>query len=136
LRFAVQVGPPHSITPTRRCIPILGGTVAGEYRGTILPGADWQTIAPDGTMDISARYTLSLEQGLVEIQSNGLRSGSPEVLARLAAGEVVDPADYYFRTAIRFFTAVPELLGLNHIMAIAVGERRAGEVLLDLYKVK
>lgn len=121
---------------SRRCIPITGGTVTGAHHGHVLSGgADWQSIRPDGTLDIDARYVLQLSEGPVEVESRGLRSGPPEVLARLALGEAVDPAAYYFRTAVRFRTGVPALNRLNHILAISVGERLPDAVRLTVYEV-
>lgn len=140
MRFAIDVGEPVSAGTVagqeRRCIPLLGGTVEGNYCGRVLPGgADWQTVAPDGQLEISARYVLELEQGLLEVRSEGLRSGSPEALERLERGETVAPQDYYFRTAMRFFTASPALDRLNRLLAIAVGERLPGQVLLSVHPV-
>ena len=40
-----------------------------------------------------------------------MRHGPPEVLARLAKGEDVDPSLYYFRTVMRFETAHPAPTG-------------------------
>jgi hypothetical protein len=140
MTFTIAVGAPVTVGEVagqlRRCIPLGDGTVEGDYRGIILPGgADWQTIGPDGRLEIAARYVLELEQGRVEVRSEGLRSGAPEVLARLAAGEIVQGSEYYFRTALRFFTASPALARLNDLMAIAVGERFPGHVRLDVYPV-
>lgn len=120
----------------RRCIAITGGTVSGGYSGKVLSGgADWQAIAADGTLDIDARYVLELSEGRVEVELRGIRSGPPDILARLATGEIVDPALYYFRTAIRFRTAAPALSRLNHILAISVGERLPDAVRLTVYEV-
>jgi hypothetical protein len=120
----------------RRCIPITGGSVSGIFQGIVENGgADWQTVLPDGSLDIDARYILRLAEGTVEVESRGLRTGPPEVLARLRAGETVDPALYYFRTAMRFRTAAPSLLRLNHILAISVGERLPETVRLTVYEV-
>jgi hypothetical protein len=55
-------------------------------------------------IELQARYTLELKQGLMEVRSEGLRSGAPAVMQRLANGEAVAAHEYYFRTAIRFFT--------------------------------
>ena len=110
--------------------------VSGHYSGQVLPGgADWQTIASGGTIEIDARYVLDLAEGRVEIRSTGLRSGDPEILARLAKGEAVDPDDYYFRTAIRFYTTAPALDRLNRIMGVARGERGADSVRIIIYEV-
>lgn len=120
----------------RRCIPITGGTVTGQFEGVIVPGgADWQTILPDGTIEVHARYVLELIQGKVEVESRGLRHGSADILARLNSGEAVNPDLYYFRTAIRFRTAAPELASLNRVLAISHGERRSDRVHLTVYEV-
>ncbi|MDG2005470.1 MAG: DUF3237 domain-containing protein [Novosphingobium sp.] len=140
MRFTIDVGEPVSVGKVagqeRRCIPLLGGSVEGQYSGKVLPGGtDWQVIGPDGMLEISARYVLELDGARVEVRSDGLRSGSPEVLQRLARGEPVEASEYYFRTAMRFYTASPELDGLNHMLAIAMGERRAAQVLLAVHPV-
>src|SRR5712691_10612397 len=76
----------------RRIINILGGRVEGaRLSGRILPGgADWQIIRSDGVADLDARYTIETEAGArILVASEGLRHGPPEVMARLAQGEVV-----------------------------------------------
>lgn len=138
--IAIDVGAPIQIGDEpgcmRRCIPLLGGTVSGRHLGVVLPGgADWQNVLSDGTVEIDARYVLELGEGLVEVRSQGLRSGSPEVLARLAAGEHVPPTAYYFRTAMWFFTAAPKLAYLNGLLATAGGQRLANRVHLEVRKV-
>jgi hypothetical protein len=120
----------------RRQVAITGGSVRGGYRGEVLPGgSDWQTVRPDGTLDIDARHILVLEEGLVEVESRGLRAGPSDVLARLGRGEPVDPQAYYFRTVLRFTTSAADLHRLNTILAIACGERRAHSVRLTVYEV-
>ncbi len=140
LELAVQVGRPVDFGQVagrgRRFIPITGGTVSGEHDGTIIPGgADWQTIGPNGVIDLEARYGLLLDGETVEVRSTGLRSGSPEVLAQLAAGAILPGSEYYFRTMVRFYTSSQKLGFLNNLMAIAVGERLPTHVRLSLYRV-
>ena len=72
----------------------------------------------------------------VLVDSVGLRHGPAEVLARLARGDDVDPALYYFRTAMRFETGDPSTDWLNRILAVAHGRRRAQSVRLDVYEVE
>ncbi len=123
----------------RRVIGIIGGTVRGpKLNGKVLPGgSDWQIIRADGAADIQARYTLETDTGgRILVYSAGLRHGPPEVMARLAKGEDVDPALYYFRTAMRFETADPAADWLNRILAIAYGAREARAVRLDIYEVE
>ena len=123
----------------RRVVGILGGTVQGpKLTGRILPGgADWQVVRTDGATDIQARYTIEADSGAkIMVQSNGLRHGPPEVIARLARGETVDPSLYYFRTVMRFETADPQLGWLNRILALARGQREANAVRLDVHEVE
>jgi hypothetical protein len=122
----------------RRVTDILGGRVEGaRLTGRVLPGgADWQVIRADGAADISARYTIeAVSGGRILVSSEGLRHGPPEVIARLAAGETVDPALYYFRTVMRFETADQECDWLNRILAIAYGAREPKAVRLDVFQV-
>lgn len=122
----------------RRVINILGGKIEGpRLRGRILSGgADWQLIRADGAADIKARYTIQTDDGgLVLVNSEGLRHGPPEVIARLGRGEAVDPAQYYFRTLMRFETAAPSLDWMNRILAIAHGARLPNAVVLDVFEV-
>jgi hypothetical protein len=122
----------------RRVINILGGAFRGErLAGRVRPGgADWQIVRADGAADLDARYTLETDGGaLVQVESRGLRHGPPDVLARLAAGQALDPATYYFRTALRFETADPTLDWLNRILAIAIGARRPNAVDLRVFEI-
>lgn len=122
----------------RRIIGILGGTVRGpRLDGRVLPGgADWQIMRSDGAADITARYTIETEAGArILVSSDGLRHGPPAVMERLARGDSVDPALYYFRTVMRFETADPEVDWLNRILALASAQRQARSVRLDVYEV-
>jgi len=69
------------------------------------------------------------------VQSNGVRHGPPEVMARLGRGEAVPPEAYYFRTAVRFTTGAPAWLHLNKLIAISVGQREASVVKLNFYRL-
>ena len=136
----VEVAPPVTVdagSHGRRVIPITGGRVSGDITGKVLPGgADWQTIWPDGRMELDARYVLDIDgHGLVEVVSQGLRHGPPDVLAKLARGEIVDPSLYYFRTSIRFRTAAPGLAQLNAMLAVAKGAREKSLVRLSVFAI-
>ena len=139
----VQVGAPMELGQVpggrRRIVPILGGTFEGpDLRGTILPGgADWQIVRADGVAQLEARYTLETDDGaLVYVHNLGLRHGPPEVLARLAAGEAVDPSLYYMRTTPAFETGAERYRWLNKLVCVATGARRKDAVELDVYEVK
>jgi hypothetical protein len=122
----------------RRYVPLGGGTVRGpELNGTIVSGGvDWQLARGDGVLEIAAHYVMRTDDGaLVEIRSEGLRHGPAEVMARLARGEQVPRAAYFFRTVVRFTTGAPAWAHLNKVMALACGEREARLVRLDLYRI-
>ena len=119
-------------------MPLGGGTVHGpELNGTLVEGGvDWQIARADGALEIAAHYVIRTDDGaLIEIQSDGLRHGPPEVMARLAKGEAVPRDAYYFRTLVRFTTGAPAWVHLNKVIAIAVGQREASAVLLDFYRI-
>lgn len=122
----------------RRYVPLGGGTVRGpELNGTLVDGGvDWQILRADGVLEIAAHYVIRADDGgLIEVQSDGLRHGPAEVMARLARGEAVEPDAYFFRTLVRFTTGAPAWLHLNRVMALAVGQREASRVRLDFYRI-
>lgn len=124
----------------RRIIPLTGGTFAGpELNGVVLPGAsaDWQIVLADGTALGDVRLTLQTDQGdLLYVRSEGVRRGSPEVLERLARGEVVDANEYVFRTLMHFETAAPGLDWLNKNVFVCVGGREHSVVIYEAYLVE
>ncbi|MEQ1806166.1 MAG: DUF3237 domain-containing protein [Burkholderiaceae bacterium] len=137
-----EVGPVVSLGVAkhgeRRYVALLGGTVRGpELNGVVVQGGvDWQVNRADGALDIAAHYVIRSDDGaLIEVQSDGLRHGPPQVLARLARGEAVPRDEYFFRTVVRFTTGAPAWLHLNKVLALAVGQREANAVLLDFYRI-
>ncbi|HEX7043624.1 MAG TPA: DUF3237 family protein [Burkholderiales bacterium] len=122
----------------RRMVPIVGGKVSGRINGVILPGgADWQYVHEDGATDVEAHYCLELEGGdVVEVQSSGVRSGDPAVLARVFAGESVPPDAYYFRTGIKLRTSAPRYAWLTRFLAIGIAARSRDGVLIRVFEVE
>jgi hypothetical protein len=142
-RASVAVAAPRSLgrTPAgeRRIVDIVGGEVTGpRLAGRILPGgADWQIVRDDGTAVLEARYTVEAQDGaLVYVQNFGYRHGPTDLLMRVARGEDVDPALYYFRATPVFETAAPELAWLNRTIVVCSGVRTRERVILDFYAVK
>jgi Protein of unknown function (DUF3237) len=128
----------------RRFVAISGGRFEGQgllagRRGVVLPGgADWQLLRADGVLEVDARYLLqdSASGARVQVVSQGLRHGPPEVIAALVRGEMVDPARYYFRTTIRFEAAADgPLSSLNRVLAVGIGAREARCVRLEVFAV-
>jgi len=132
----VLVGP----TPqgTRRMIPIRGGTFSGpQMRGVILPGgADWQYQRADGVTVLEALYLLRTDDGVtIQVTNRGLRHGPDEVMRRLAAGEIVDPAAYYFRASPVFSAPAGTYEELNRSLYLCTGHREPNAVTLWMYRV-
>jgi hypothetical protein len=123
----------------RRIVAQTGGTFTGpEINGRLLPGssADWQIVQPDGTARGDIRYTLETDgRDLLYVQSQSVRSGDPDVLARLARDEEVDPSEYTFRASTQIETAAPALRWLNIGVFISVGARQKGGVIYETYLV-
>ncbi len=123
----------------RRIVPLTGGTFNGpKLSGRLLPGvsADWQIILPDGTALGDIRYVLQTDGGeLLYVQSQSIRHGSPEVLARLGRGEDVDPSEYTFRTSTRIETAAADLAWLNKGIFMSVAGRHVDGVIYETYLV-
>lgn len=141
LTFDVTIAPPTSFGDSgegvRRVIPITGGTVSGEHTGRVLPfGADWQSVLPDGTIELSAHYGLELDDGArIEVTSIGLRAATPEIMDALNRGETVDPDSYYFRTHMRLRTGHPAHAQLNKQLYVGHGARAATGVHIRVFRV-
>lgn len=146
LRFVCEVraelAPPlekgESAGTRWRIIPIVGGTVEGErLSGRILNlGADWQTVYRDGYAELDTRYAIETHDGaLIDVRNFGFRHAPPEIMARLVAGEVVDPSLYYMRTQPRLHTGDPRYSWVNRTVFVGTGERLADAVRIDFFEV-
>lgn len=147
LTFAFEVratvGPPMEVGQVaqgrRRIVPITGGTFEGpNVRGKVMAGgADWQIIRADGFTELDTRYTLETDKGeIIYVQNPGMRHAPPDVMKRLLAGEVVDPATVYFRTAPKFETASPGLQWLTRAVFVGMGERYPNDVRIRFFRVE
>jgi Protein of unknown function (DUF3237) len=122
-----------------RFIPITGGTIKGpKLNGVILAGGgDWQSIHPDGLTEIYARYSMKADDGtIIAITNPGVRVASPEVIARLAAGEDVDPSLYYFRTTPVFDVATGPHEWMRRSIFVARGIRKPDHVVIEVFEVE
>lgn len=143
LELSVQLDAPqmHGPTPAgvRKVVPVLGGRFTGDrLAGSVLPGGghDWALIRSDGSLRLDVRITLRTDDGAtILLAYQGFRNGPPDVLARLAAGDAVDPSEYYFRIAATFETDAPEYTWLNSLVAVGTGERLASGPRYRIYEV-
>jgi hypothetical protein len=119
-------------------IPITGGRVDGpRLTGEVLPGgSDWALMRDDGLTEVQASYTIRATDGTpVWVQNHGLRRCPADVLARLRAGEAVDPADYWFRAAPRFDAPDGPHAWLRETLFVASLAPRGRTIVIDVFDV-
>lgn len=123
----------------RRIAAVAGGSFEGErLKGTVVaaPAGDWLLVRADGTTALDVRLTLRTDDGeLIYMAYRGLRHGPPEVMARLAAGDTVDPKTYYFRVAPTFETASKKYDWLNRLLAIGIGRREKTGPIYSVHEI-
>lgn len=111
----------------RRIATVTGGEFRGErLQGTVVgaPAGDWLLQRQDGVTVLDVRLLLRTDDGEhIYMSYRGLRHGSADVMARLAAGESVDPSTYYFRMAPIFETSAAKYAWINKILAVGTGRR-------------
>jgi hypothetical protein len=138
----IEVDTPQEVGQTprgrRRLIPILGGEVRGDgWSAKVLPGgADFQLVVTGTLAELDARYTMQTDAGdLIYLRNRAIRSGPPELMAKLARGEPVDPAAIYFRCSPSFETASRTLAWINERMFVGAGLRRPDRVVLRFFEL-
>lgn len=117
--------------------PITGGTVRGpRLDGVVLAGGgDW-SVQRGGTTELDARYLLRADDGaVIDIHNRGYYRASAEVEARVAAGEQVDEALYYFRTAPRFQTDAPQHRWLAENQFVGLARDEEGQIRIRFFLV-
>ena len=140
LRLAVSGMQPIGATPNgnRRVGLVAGGTFEGpKLRGAVLTGgADWIIVRPDGSTTLDVRIVLQTDDGAaIGMTYRGMRHGPAAVMERVNRGEMVDPSEYYFRTAVAFETAAPKYDWLNRIIAIGTGSRPPEGPVYEIFEV-
>jgi hypothetical protein len=140
--LSVQVDKPQEAGRTvrglRRLIPILGGEAVGDgWRARVLPGgADFQLVVSDTLAELDARYMLETDGGdLIYVTNRAVRSGPPELMAKLVRGEPVDPALIYFRCSPSFETASPSLRWITERMFVGSGARHPDRVVMRFFEL-
>jgi hypothetical protein len=136
VRPLIVVGP----TPGgyRRIGIVPGGRFEGErLSGEVLDcGTDWQTVRGDGAIALDARLNLKTDDGaLISMTYRGIRHGPVDLMQRMDKGEVVDAADYYFRTNPLFETSATKYDWINRVIAIGVGHRRTEGPIYSVFEV-
>ena len=142
LELRVNIGPVLELGwgsfGLRRMVPIIGGIFRGPgISGRVLPGgSDWQLVDRDGLTLVDAHYVIETADAVrIEVSNPGIRHGAQDVLDRIAAGEPVDPSQYYFRTTPRFHPPDGMYDWLKKSIFLGEAERHAELVVVRVWKV-
>jgi Protein of unknown function (DUF3237) len=134
---ALEIG--ETPSGQRRIVNILEGTVEGpQMHGVVLEGgADWQVTRTDDVVELQANYILKMSDGkLILVRNRGLRTGPPDVLQRIASGDVVAPDEYYCRTTPVFEAPSGKYEWLNRSVFVATAQRYASAIEVNVFRVK
>ena len=115
--------------------------VDGWFRGPkiearLMPGsADALLRRFDGVVQPDVRLALQTDDGYIYVQYRGYRHAPDQVMQRIAAGEAVDPSEYYLRTALFFETDSEKYAWLNRVVAVGVGRREPEAAVYDVFEI-
>jgi hypothetical protein len=137
-------GPRLRFEPAHRAgrrghVAVKGGEISGpRLQGRVVPlsGGDWPMFWPGGLVDFEAHYQLEAADGTpIYIHNRGIAWHSPDVLARLEAGQPVAPHETYCRITPRFEVPAGPHDWLGRTLFVGTGERRGAHSVFDYYAV-
>ena len=130
---------PAATTFTRGFVSVVGGDVKGpRLTGRVVPfsGGDWPRMWASGLIEFEAHYMLEADDGApIYIHNRGIAWSDPRVLARIEAGESVDPGATYCRITPRFEAPEGTHEWLNRTIFVGVAERQGSSTAFDYYAV-
>ena len=144
VRLEFEQGPRTRFTPaysrfTRGFVAVAGGEVSGpRLSGRIVPnsGGDWPRLWDSGLIEFEAHYMIEAADGTpIYILNRGLAYSDPDVLARIEAGEPVDPGATYCRVTPRFEAPCGPHDWLNRTVFLGTAERRGASTFFQYYAV-
>jgi hypothetical protein len=118
--------------------PITGGTVHGpRLSGKVLAGGgDWSTTHGLVT-ELDAHYLLQADDGaVIDIRNRGFWRATPEVDARVEAGEDLPETEYYYRTSPVFRTDAPAHRWLAESVFVGLARGENGQVCIRFFEVQ
>jgi hypothetical protein len=128
----------HTFRGHRNIVRVKGGWFEGpEIKGTILPGTgDWFLTRPDGVGEGDVRDTYQTDDGaIIFVSYRGILNISPDIWARIGAGEDVPASEYYLRGQPMFETGSEKYDWLNKIISVSVGKQEALGVTYDVFRI-
>ena len=134
----VRYAPAHKDF-TRGYVALVGGEISGpRLRGRVVPwsGGDWPRIWSSGLIEFEAHYMLEAEDGApIYVHNRGLAWSSPDVVARIEAGQHVASNETYCRITPRFEAPAGPHDWMNRTIFVGVAERRGASTFFDYYAV-
>ena len=122
---------------TRGFVSVIGGAISGpRLQGRVVPqsGGDWPHMWQSGLIEFEAHYMLEAADGTpIYIHNSGVAYSDPSVLARIEAGETVEPGASYCHVTPRFEAPEGPHEWLNRTIFVGLAERRGASTFLDLY---
>jgi len=138
----LKVPPLYVVGATPGAFRRIGVVQGGSFEGARLSGAvldggnDWQAVHGDGCTKLDVRILLkTTDDALIVMTYQALRHGPPHVMEELDRGEIVDPASYYFRLSALFETSAEKYDWINRVIAVGVGDRRAGGPIYNVFEI-
>jgi len=100
-------------------------------------GGDWEIVQPSGTAFLDTRYNLRTHDGaVIYLQTAGVRTGKPEVLARLGDDESIAAAEYKMRLTVKMETGDERYAAwINQGVFVASAGRSGDRVIYDLFEL-
>lgn len=142
LTLHLTIGTTYPIGPiaegNRRIVTVSNGRFEGSrLSGVVEPGgADWVLDRPGGGLSLDVRLVLRThDDALIALRYKGIRHGPPDIMAKVARGEAVEPSLFYFRVSPKFETASTRYAWLNDIVAVGTGHRRPDGPTYEIYEV-
>ena len=124
---------------TRGFVAVIGGEVSGpRLSGRVVPnsGGDWPRLWEGGLVEFEAHYMLEANDGTpIYIHNRGIAHSDRAVMARIEAGENVEPAATYCRVTPRFEAPQGPHEWLCRTIFVGVAERRGASTFFDYYAV-
>ncbi|RMZ83715.1 hypothetical protein DV738_g885, partial [Chaetothyriales sp. CBS 135597] len=146
-RMSIKLNPRVAVGPgllgQRNWVSFVGGQWAGRWgKGIVIPGGqDSQLVLKDLATRVDANYLLQTQDdppAYIKVKSQGWRTGTREVLEKLADPALADttpPTQYKFRIVVELESGDERYSFLNTGMWVGSGARRGGEVIYDAYRV-
>lgn len=144
MRLDFAEGPRTRFSPayqdfTRGFVSVIGGEMSGpRLFGRVVPhsGGDWPRIWDGGLVEFEAHYMLEASDGTpIYIHNRGIAHSDPAVIARLEAGEAVEPGATYCRITPRFEVPRGPHDWLGRTVFVGTAERKGPSTFFEYYAV-